>query len=168
MKYILVITLTALMIILGKNVYAQEMNHEPNQGPNQGPVQEPAQEPNQGPNQGPSQGPSQGRPFGEIMQVAKPVLCNDADFLANFVEKDKRMSLWILGFTKNPMGAVESIINIYVNRNKEFIIAEFAQNGIGCIISTGDSFEYKGPDRGPEDKRFNDGTVNQFMTMKEK
>jgi|18_taG_2_1085343.scaffolds.fasta_scaffold07459_2 hypothetical protein len=83
-------------------------------------------------------------PYGQMRQMAKPLVCNNPAVVRNWIKDSLNFVPFVMGFAKNQMDAISSVLNMYVNpRNRDFIIIESAASGYSCILFKGaDLFIY--------------------------
>ena len=94
-------------------------------------------------NQGaPYDGARQGPPYGTIVVIQKSVNCNNTPVIKNYIQNTGGMAPVTFGTNKNEMGAITSLIQVYLNPiNKRFAIIEHFATQRSCILSHGYDFE---------------------------
>ena len=83
-----------------------------------------------------------GIPYGTIFQLQKPIACNDTPVIQNFLENMNGMIPITMGTSKNPMGVITSLVQVYANPiNDAFAIVEHFVIKKSCIIFQGHDFD---------------------------
>ena len=89
-----------------------------------------------------------GVPYGTIFQLQKPIACNDTPVIKNFLENMNGMIPITMGASKNPMGVITSLVQIYANPITDaFAIVEHFAIQKSCIIFQGHDFNIILPER---------------------
>ena len=104
----------AILILISSQVYAQEqMEIDPPQGPI-------------------------GRPYGQVFNAQKMLLCNDREVLEAYL-KDVHGQVSIgFGHIDNQMNYPGMLISIYVNNvTRDFSVVEHSASGVSCIVTGG-------------------------------
>ena len=96
-------------------------------------------------------------PYGTIFMLNKPVACNDTSVLMNYIKGMNGMVPITMGLSKNPMGAIVSLVQVYANPISEhFAVVEHFAIQKSCIIFQGQNFDIILPDRYYEGPAKND------------
>ena len=81
-------------------------------------------------------------PYGTIFKINRPISCNDTDIVRNYIQNLSGMIPVTMGTKKNEMGAITSLIQLYVSpQNKTFTIVEHFAFRKSCIIFQGYDFD---------------------------
>ena len=89
-----------------------------------------------------------GVPYGTIFQLQKPIACNDTPVIKNFLENMNGMIPITMGASKNPMGVITSLVQVYANPTSDaFAIVEHFAIKKSCIIFQGHDFDIILPER---------------------
>ena len=87
-------------------------------------------------------------PYGTIFMLNKPVACNDTPVLMNYIKGINGMVPLTMGTSKNPMGAILSLVQVYANAvTEKFAVVEHFAIQKSCIIFQGHDFDIILPDR---------------------
>ena len=87
-------------------------------------------------------------PYGTIFMLNKPVACNDTPVLMNYLKGINGMVPLTMGTSKNPMGAILSLVQVYANPvSEKFAVVEHFAIEKSCIIFQGHNFDIILPDR---------------------
>ena len=87
-------------------------------------------------------------PYGTIFMLNKPVACNDTPILMNYIKEINGMVPLTMGTSKNPMGAILSLVQVYANPvSEKFAVVEHFAIQKSCIIFQGHDFSIILPDR---------------------
>ena len=87
-------------------------------------------------------------PYGTIFMLNKPVACNDTPVLMNYLKGINGMVPLTMGTSKNPMGAILSLVQVYANAvTEKFAVVEHFAIQKSCIIFQGHDFDIILPDR---------------------
>ena len=87
-------------------------------------------------------------PYGTIFMLNKPVACNDTPVLMNYLKGINGMVPLTMGTSKNPMGAILSLVQVYANPvSEKFAVVEHFAIQKSCIIFQGHDFDIILPDR---------------------
>ena len=87
-------------------------------------------------------------PYGTIFMLNKPVACNDTPVLMNYLKGINGMVPLSMGTSKNPMGAILSLVQVYANAvTEKFAVVEHFAIQKSCIIFQGHDFDIILPDR---------------------
>ena len=93
-------------------------------------------------------GTSDKPPYGTIFMLNKPVACNDTPVLMNYLKGINGMVHLTMGTSKNPMGAILSLVQVYANPvSEKFAVVEHFAIQKSCIIFQGHDFKIILPDR---------------------
>ena len=93
-------------------------------------------------------GTSDKPPYGTIFMLNKPVACNDTPVLMNYLKGINGMVPLSMGTSKNPMGAILSLVQVYANAvTEKFAVVEHFAIQKSCIIFQGHDFDIILPDR---------------------
>ena len=93
-------------------------------------------------------GTSDKPPYGTIFMLNKPVACNDTPVLMNYLKGINGMVPLTMGTSKNPMGAILSLVQVYANAvTEKFAVVEHFAIQKSCIIFQGHDFDIILPDR---------------------
>ena len=93
-------------------------------------------------------GTSDKPPYGTIFMLNKPVACNDTPVLMNYIKGINGMVPLTMGTSKNPMGAILSLVQVYANAvTEKFAVVEHFAIQKSCIIFQGHNFDIILPDR---------------------
>ena len=93
-------------------------------------------------------GTSDKPPYGTIFMLNKPVACNDTPVLMNYLKGINGMVPLTMGTSKNPMGAILSLVQVYANPvSEKFAVVEHFAIQKSCIIFQGHDFDIILPDR---------------------
>ena len=93
-------------------------------------------------------GTSDKPPYGTIFMLNKPVACNDTPILMNYIKGINGMVPLTMGTSKNPMGAILSLVQVYANPvSEKFAVVEHFAIQKSCIIFQGHDFDIILPDR---------------------
>ena len=93
-------------------------------------------------------GTSDKPPYGTIFMLNKPVACNDTPVLMNYIKGINGMVPLTMGTSKNPMGAILSLVQVYANAvTEKFAVVEHFAIQKSCIIFQGHDFDIILPDR---------------------
>ena len=93
-------------------------------------------------------GTSDKPPYGTIFMLNKPVACNDTPILMNYIKGINGMVPLTMGTSKNPMGAILSLVQVYANAvTEKFAVVEHFAIQKSCIIFQGHDFKIILPDR---------------------
>jgi len=93
-------------------------------------------------------GTSDKPPYGTIFMLNKPVACNDTPVLMNYLKGINGMVPLTMGTSKNPMGAILSLVQVYANAvTEKFAVVEHFAIQKSCIIFQGHNFDIILPDR---------------------
>ena len=93
-------------------------------------------------------GTSASPPYGTIFMLNKPVACNDTPVLMNYIKGINGMVPLTMGTSKNPMGAILSLVQVYANAvTEKFAVVEHFAIQKSCIIFQGHDFDIILPDR---------------------
>ena len=93
-------------------------------------------------------GTSDKPPYGTIFMLNKPVACNDTPVLMNYLKGINGMVPLTMGTSKNPMGAILSLVQVYANAvTEKFAVVEHFAIQKSCIIFQGHDFKIILPDR---------------------
>jgi len=93
-------------------------------------------------------GTSDKPPYGTIFMLNKPVACNDTPVLMNYLKGINGMVPLTMGTSKNPMGAILSLVQVYANPvTEKFAVVEHFAIEKSCIIFQGHNFDIILPDR---------------------
>ena len=96
-------------------------------------------------------------PYGTIFMLNKPVACNDTSVLMNYIKGMNGMVPITMGLSKNPMGAIVSLVQVYANPiSEQFAVVEHFAIQKSCIIFQGQNFDIILPDRYYEGPAKND------------
>ena len=91
---------------------------------------------------------SAGVPYGRIFQLQKPIACNDTPVIKNFLENMNGMIPITMGASKNPMGVITSLVQVYANPTSDaFAIVEHFAIRKSCVIFQGHDFNIILPER---------------------
>ena len=102
-------------------------------------------------------GTSDKPPYGTIFMLNKPVACNDTPVLMNYLKGINGMVPLSMGTSKNPMGAILSLVQVYANAvTEKFAVVEHFAIQKSCIIFQGHDFDIILPDRYYEGPAKND------------
>ena len=87
-------------------------------------------------------------PYGTIFMLNKPVACNDTPVLMNYLKGINGMVPLTMVTSKNPMGAILSLVQVYANPvSEKFAVVEHFAIQKSCIIFQGHDFDIILPDR---------------------
>ena len=93
-------------------------------------------------------GTSDKPPYGTIFMLNKPVACNDTPVLMNYLKGINGMVPLTMGTSKNPMGAILSLVQVYANAvTEKFAVVEHFAIQKSCIIFQGHDFNIILPER---------------------
>ena len=87
-------------------------------------------------------------PYGTIFQLQKLIACNDTPVVQNFLKNMNGMIPISMGTSRNQMGAIASLVQVYVNPLSDiFAIVEHFAIKKSCIIFQGHDFDIVFPSR---------------------
>ena len=87
-------------------------------------------------------------PYGTIFMLQKPVACNDTPVLMDYLKDMNQMIPVTMGTSKNQMGAIASLIQIYANPiNANFAVVEHFAIQKSFIVFQGHDFDIILPER---------------------
>jgi hypothetical protein len=87
-------------------------------------------------------------PYGTSVMIQKIATCNNTDIVKEYTKKHGLTSI-TFGTTKNEMGAIISLIQVYANLDsKQFVVVEHFATQKSCIFTKGNNFEIIIPNLG--------------------
>ena len=83
-----------------------------------------------------------GLPYGSIFMLNKSVACNDTPVIKNYIQNINGMIPVTMGTSKNQMGAISTIVQLYANPiTEKFAIVEHFAIAKSCILFQGHDFD---------------------------
>jgi hypothetical protein len=77
-------------------------------------------------------------PYGQMRQMAKPLVCNDSSVVTDWIKDSLNFVPFVQGLGRNQMNAISSVLSMYINpRNGDFIIIESSASRYSCILFKG-------------------------------
>jgi hypothetical protein len=87
-------------------------------------------------------------PYGTIFMLQKPIACNDTPLIKNYIQDTNGMIPITMGLSKNPMGGILSLVQVYANPDTEkFAVVEHFAIEKSCILFQGHDFDIILPER---------------------
>ena len=84
-----------------------------------------------------------GRPYGQIFQMMKQMMCNDTEVVNSYIKDKFCEQPYTYGLNNNMKGVSSMMTIVYVNpMSRTFSIVEHSAAGMSCILGQGMTFEY--------------------------
>jgi len=80
----------------------------------------------------------QGRPYGQVFNAQKMLLCNDRDVIEAYLKDSYGQTSIGFGYIANQMDFPGMVISIYKNKlTNDFSVVEHSAAGVSCIVTGG-------------------------------